>query len=105
MRKSDKEEFIFRSFRKISNKKEELYVITRIFHLLDDLEIEFVCQQKVRKPDGEIYLVDMFFPQFKIYLEVNEAYHLEETQKLFDKLAIAFFWCIGTVLLFRSIAH
>ena len=27
------------------------------------------------------------------------------TQKLFDKLAIAFFWCIGTVLLFRSIAH
>ena len=32
----------------------------------------------MRKPDGEIYLVDMFFPQFKIYLEVNEAYHLEE---------------------------
>ena len=27
------------------------------------------------------------------------------TQKLFDKLAIAFFWCIGTVLLFRSFAH
>ena len=58
MRKSDKDEFIFQSFRRISNKKEELYVITRIFHLLDDLEIEFVCQQKVRKPDGEIYLVE-----------------------------------------------
>ena len=86
MRKSDKEEFIFQSFRRISNKKEELYVITRIFHLLNDLEIEFVCQQKVRKPDDEIYLVDIFFPQFKIYLEVNEAYHLKETQKLFDKL-------------------
>ncbi len=27
------------------------------------------------------------------------------TQKVFDKLAIAFFWCIGTVLLFRSYAH
>ena len=92
MRKSDKDEFIFQSFRRISNKKEELYVITRIFHLLDDLEIEFVCQQKVRKPDGKIYLVDIFFPQFKLYLEVNEAHHLEEGQKLFDKLRMEQIW-------------
>ena len=27
------------------------------------------------------------------------------TQKVFDKLAIGFFWCIGTVLLFRSYAY
>lgn len=92
MKKLDKKEFILRSFRRISNKKEELYVITRIFHLLNDLEIEFVCQQKVRKPDGKIYLVDIFFPQFKLYLEVNEAHHLEEDQKLFDKLRMEQIW-------------
>ena len=92
MKNLDKKDFILRSFRRISNKKEELYVITRIFHLLNDLEIEFVCQQKVRKPDGKIYLVDIFFPQFKLYLEVNEAHHLEEGQKLFDKLRMEQIW-------------
>lgn len=92
MKNSDKKEFILRSFRRISNKKEELYVITRIFHLLNDLEIEFVCQQKVRKPDGKIYLVDIFFPQFKLYLEVNEEHHLKEDQKLFDKLRMEQIW-------------
>ena len=83
MKNLDKKDFILRSFRRISNKKEELYVITRIFHLLNDLEIEFVCQQKVRKPDGKIYLVDIFSLNSNFYLEVNEVHHLEERPKTF----------------------
>ena len=92
MQDLNKKDFILKSFGKISNKKEELYVITRIFHLLDDLEIEFVFQQKVRKANGKIYLVDLFFPQFELYLEVNESYHLNDSQKLFDKLRMEQIW-------------
>ena len=59
---------------------------------IDDLEIEFVFQQKVRKANGKIYLVDLFFPQFELYLEVNESYHLDDNQKLYDKLRMEQIW-------------
>ena len=41
-------EYILRNLSKISHKQYELYVISRIVHLLDDPEIEFVCQQLIR---------------------------------------------------------
>ncbi|MFA9468721.1 AbaSI family restriction endonuclease [Streptococcus sp. E24BD] len=61
---------------KISHKKYEYYVVSRIIHLLDDFEIEFTTQQVVRKPNGN-YLMDLFFPQFNIAVEIDEPYHIK----------------------------
>lgn len=60
---------------KIAHKKYEYYVISRIIHKLDDNQIEFSTQQLVRGEDGKRYLVDLYFPQFNIGIEVDESYH------------------------------
>lgn len=60
---------------KISHKKYEYYVISRIIHLLNDTEIQFTTQQVVRREDGGRYLIDLFFPQFNLAVEVDEGYH------------------------------
>ena len=39
-----KDEYLLKNFSKIKHKKWELFVITRILHLLDDTNIEYVCQ-------------------------------------------------------------
>ena len=73
----DKTDYILRSLSKIRHKKWELFVISRIIHKLDDDEIEFVTQQLVRLDDGKRALTDLYFPQFGIHLEVNEAQHFQ----------------------------
>ena len=80
----DKTKFILASFSKIKHKKWELYCITRIINLLDDLDIEFRCQQPIRTSDGT-KLADLFFPQINVYVEINESQHSSEKHKLSDK--------------------
>lgn len=63
--------------RKISHKKYEYYVISRIIHRLDDLEIQFVTQQVVVS-EGKRYLIDLYFPQFKLAVEVDEDFHKKQ---------------------------
>ncbi len=43
----DKKEYIIRQLNRAKNKKYELYVISRIIHLLDNNDIKFVTQQYV----------------------------------------------------------
>lgn len=69
-----KSDYILRSLSKLSSKRWEHYVINRLFHRLNDPEVEFVCQQCIRKGD-KYYLADIFFPQFDLYLEIDEAHH------------------------------
>ena len=73
--KITKDEYILRTFSKIQHKKWELYVITRIIHLLNDPEIEFVCQQLVKTPDNKRYLTDLCFPELNLYCEIDELQH------------------------------
>ncbi len=80
-----KKEHIINSLSKISHKKWELYVISRIIHLLDDEEIEFVCQQYVKSRSGKRYLTDLCFPQLKLYCEIDEDPHGEENHIISDK--------------------
>ena len=80
MSSNDKTEYVLNSLSKLSSKATEQYVISRIIHRLDDLSIEFVCQQHL-SPDGSGYMLDMFFPQFLIYLEVHEKFHGDTPQK------------------------
>ena len=63
----------------------ELYVISRIIHLLDDEEIEFICQQYVKSRSGVGYLIDLCFPQLKLYCEIDEPPHGEKEQLIDDK--------------------
>jgi very-short-patch-repair endonuclease len=71
----NKQEYILRSLQKISHKKWELFIISRIIHKLDDLDIEFVTQQLVRLHDGTRKLTDLYFPQLGFYLEIDEPAH------------------------------
>jgi len=76
---------------KLRNKKYEFYVVSRIIHLLNDTEIQFTTQQLVRKEDGGGYLIDLYFPQFKLAVEIDESHHLsnEEADRLREREIIA----------------
>lgn len=65
---------------KLRNKKYEFYVVSRIIHLLNDTKIQFTTQQLVRKKDGKRYLIDLYFPQFKIAVEIDESHHLSNEE-------------------------
>ena len=39
-----KDQYLLRNFSKINHKKWELYVVTRVLHLLADDDVEYVCQ-------------------------------------------------------------
>jgi very-short-patch-repair endonuclease len=69
-----KTDYVLRSLSKLSTKRWEHYVINRIYHRLNDPDIEFICQQCIRKGDS-YYLADLYFPQFGLYLEIDEAHH------------------------------
>jgi very-short-patch-repair endonuclease len=80
-----KETYVTRNFQKISNKRWELYVITRVIHLLDDPDIEYVCQQYINPPQNkEYYLADLAFPSLKLYLEIDEGQHGSKEHKIAD---------------------
>lgn len=75
-----KKDYILRRFAKISHKRWESFVISRIIHGIDDREIEFVTQQCVRFADGTRALTDLFFPQFNIHLEIDEPHHYKQSK-------------------------
>ena len=79
----DKLEYIARQISRARKKRYEHYVVTRIWHLLNDLTIKFVTQQYVRRPNGKA-LTDMFFPQLQIHIEIDEGHHKNQID--WDKL-------------------
>ncbi len=80
-----KETYVTRNFQKISGKRWELYVITRVIHLLNDPDIEYVCQQYINPPKNkEYYLADLAFPSLKLYLEIDEGQHGGEGHQTAD---------------------
>ncbi len=82
---NNKNEYILRSLSKISKKRWEFFIVSRILHGLDDDEIEFVTQQLVRRPDGTRALTDIFFPQFGIHLEIDEPHHKNQENEDFKR--------------------
>ena len=69
-------DYIARLFRCIQNKRFESYVIQRIWHKLDDPEIRFVSQQYFKRKDtGRYALADLYLPQFKLVVEIDEGQH------------------------------
>jgi 2-polyprenyl-3-methyl-5-hydroxy-6-metoxy-1,4-benzoquinol methylase len=83
-----RDEYILRNFSKIKHKKWELYVITRIIHLLNDPDIAFVCQQAIRTRNNRRYLTDLCFPGLKLYCEVDELQHSSVQHQLDNIISI-----------------
>lgn len=71
----DKKDYIVKQLHRTNNKKFESYVINRIWNLINDLDIKIITQQYIVRPDG-FALADLYFPQFNLIVEVDEAYHL-----------------------------
>ncbi len=93
-----KDNYILASLASIGrNKKWELYVVTRIIHLLNDNDLEFACQKYVKhKKDSDEYsLTDLCFPSLGLYIEVNEKQHddsIEEDKKRQQAIHAATSW-------------
>ena len=73
-------DYISRLFSKISHKRTESYVINRLWNKLDDTRIQFVLQQYVLRKEGKYALADVYLPQLKLSVEVNEPYHYGHRQ-------------------------
>ena len=65
--------------RRLQHKKHELYVVSAFLHWLDDASIELTTQQAVRGPAGT-YLLDLYFPQFRFGVEVDERHHEKQVE-------------------------
>lgn len=70
---------------KLAHKPTESYVISRIWHRLDDIRVRFVLQQYVKREKGYA-LADLYLPQLNMIVEVNEEYHETDEQKLRDAI-------------------
>tara|TARA_B100000579_G_scaffold192961_1_gene157731 strand:- start:81 stop:956 length:876 start_codon:yes stop_codon:yes gene_type:complete len=80
-----KDEYLLKNFKKIKHKEWELFVITRILHLIDDPNIEYVCQQYINTGNKH-YLTDLCFPSLELYYEIDEPQHGEEEHIDKDKI-------------------
>lgn len=64
----------------MTNKKnDENYVVTRIWNKIDNLDVKFVIQQYVKREREKRYaLTNMYFPQFKLHIEINQRLHQKQ---------------------------
>ena len=77
----NRRDFVIRQIAKTNKKNYENYVVTRIYHLLNRSDIKFITQQYVNRPEGHA-LTDMYFPQLKLHIEIDEPFH--KKQKISD---------------------
>lgn len=80
-------DYMARLFRKIRNKRFESYAIQRIWHRLDDPRVRFVTQQYFkRQNNGRYALADLYLPQLKLVVEVDEGQHNLVENKILDAI-------------------
>ena len=80
-------DYITRILQKTSKKRIENYVISRIWHQLNNDEIKISHQQYIHRGDGKYALTDLYFPQLNYHIEVNEEFHYKDEIKInVDKL-------------------
>jgi len=80
----DKKEYITNQLKKSFGKKYENYCITRIYNLLNRLDVQIITQQLFKRENGRIALADLYFPQIKLVVEVDEWQHQKEWNRKDD---------------------
>ncbi|MGG3432860.1 AbaSI family restriction endonuclease [Heyndrickxia coagulans] len=71
----NKRDYLVKTFSRTKRKDYENYILTAIWHKLDNMNIKPVSQQYVKRQNGNHALMDLYFPQLHIGIEVDEAYH------------------------------
>ncbi|ARK32344.1 AbaSI family restriction endonuclease [Halalkalibacter krulwichiae] len=69
-------DYLVKTFSRTKRKDYENYILTAIWHKIDNVNIKPVSQQYVKRKNGSHALMDLYFPQLHIGIEVDEAYHL-----------------------------
>ena len=77
----NKTRYILKTFSRTSKKDTENYVLTGIWHRINNPDLIPVTQQYVQRPDKTYAKLDLFFPQINFAIEVDEPYHAEQEQK------------------------
>jgi hypothetical protein len=84
----DKLKYLRETFGRMDHKTFENYVCNRIWSRIDNLDLKPVTQQYVKRytrtqdnSSGTFALIDLYFPQIRFALEVNEKYHLRNQEK------------------------
>jgi len=79
---NNKLEYLAKLFQKTGKKKIEHYVLTRLWHQLDNDEVKMVPQQYVARHTEKYALTDVYFPQVGIHIEVNEPPHYDNERRI-----------------------
>lgn len=79
---SYKLDYISRVLQRTSRKRIEHYVISRIWHLLDNYDLKMTPQQYVSRELSQYALTDIYFPQIGFHIEVNEPAHYENEDRV-----------------------
>ncbi len=80
-----KKEYITNQIKKTFGKKYENYVVTRIYSLINNSDVQIVTQKMFKRGNNKIALADLYFPQFNIWVEIDENYHSSDSQKIADE--------------------
>ncbi|MCG3420007.1 AbaSI family restriction endonuclease [Oceanobacillus jordanicus] len=80
----NKRDYLVKTFSRTKRKDYENYILTAIWHKLNNLNIKPVSQQYIKRKNGKHALMDLYFPQLHIEVEVDEAYHQDNQEA--DKL-------------------
>lgn len=77
---NSKVDYLAKSFSRTTKKKFEHYVITAIYHKINNYELKPVTQQLVHSNTnpGKYYFLDLYFPQINYGVEVDEEAHKRE---------------------------
>lgn len=81
----NKDQHLLNVLTRVKHKRYEHFIVSRIIHRLCSTDIKLVSQQLVRRPNGRA-LLDMYFPQINVSLEVDEPQHESENRKKQDDL-------------------
>ena len=77
-----KKEYITNQLKKTFSKKYENYCVTRIYNLVNNLNLQIVTQQLFKRGKNKIALADIYFPQINLWVEIDEQHH--DAQKKAD---------------------
>ena len=84
----NKYDFIKKQLSKTNKKNDENYVVTRIWHSLNNTNLKMITQQYiVRDAETKKYaLADIYFPQINVIIEIDEPYHLSDIMIVNDSI-------------------
>lgn len=71
----EKSEYLIKTFSRTKRKDYENYILNALWQKIDCLNIRPVTQQYVKGNNNEYYLIDLYFPQINVGVEVDEAFH------------------------------